>query len=193
MSVLNSSRRSFLLLALTFFAPLGIAFLLYYGKVWQPAGSTEHGALIHPARPLPAASLPIANGTTGNDFLRGKWSLVYVGDGRCDPRCRTALADMQRARELLGRDISRVAAVFLAIGSIDPELAKHPQLTVASVTANHALLAPFPIFGNVAVANAGRIYVVDPLGNLMMSYAADAPSMGVLDDLKKLLKLSHIG
>jgi hypothetical protein len=34
---------------------------------------------------------------------------------------------------------------------------------------------------------------VDPLGNLMMSYSPQAPRKGLLEDLKKLLKLSHIG
>ena len=40
---------------------------------------------------------------------------------------------------------------------------------------------------------AGRLYLVDPLGNLMMSYERGAPVKGLLDDLKKLLNLSHIG
>ena len=46
--------------------------------------------------------------------------------------------------------------------------------------------------GAAALA-AGRLYLVDPLGNLMMSYERDAPVKGLLDDLKKLLNLSHIG
>ena len=45
----------------------------------------------------------------------------------------------------------------------------------------------------VPVARAGRIYLVDPLGNLLMSYPARAPDRALLDDLRKLLKLSHIG
>jgi hypothetical protein len=40
---------------------------------------------------------------------------------------------------------------------------------------------------------AARIYLVDPLGNLMLSYAPDANPKGMLDDLKRLLRLSHVG
>jgi hypothetical protein len=40
---------------------------------------------------------------------------------------------------------------------------------------------------------ANRIYVVDPLGNLVLSYAPQADRRGVLKDLRQLLKLSHIG
>ena len=45
----------------------------------------------------------------------------------------------------------------------------------------------------LTVADAGRIYLIDPLGNLLMSYAPTAPDKALLSDLKKLLRLSHIG
>jgi hypothetical protein len=54
-------------------------------------------------------------------------------------------------------------------------------------------MAPFALDATDKPETAGRIYLIDPLGNLMMSYAPDAPSMGLLEDIKKLLKLSHIG
>ena len=41
---------------------------------------------------------------------------------------------------------------------------------------------------------SGSIYIVDPLGNLMMRHAPTAaPSKDLLEDLRRLLKLSHIG
>ena len=43
---------------------------------------------------------------------------------------------------------------------------------------------------------AGRehlLFVVDPLGNLIMSYDARQNPRGLLADLQKLLRLSHIG
>jgi hypothetical protein len=45
----------------------------------------------------------------------------------------------------------------------------------------------------MALELSGRVYLVDPFGNLVMSYAADAPARGLLEDLKRLLKLSQIG
>jgi len=38
-----------------------------------------------------------------------------------------------------------------------------------------------------------RIYIVDPLGNLMMSYPADADPSKMRKDLSRLLKVSHVG
>ena len=40
---------------------------------------------------------------------------------------------------------------------------------------------------------ANRLFIVDPLGNLVMRYDARENPKGLLQDLKKLLKLSHIG
>ena len=55
-----------------------------------------------------------------------------------------------------------------------------------------ALLATFPTYAD-APGGAGRLYLVDPLGNLMMSYPRQAPDKALLTDIRKLLRLSHIG
>src|ERR1700722_1658513 len=61
---MNPRRRRGLLptlLLLIFFLPLLVAFLIYYGSNWRPAGHTNHGELIEPARPLPRIALPQTN------------------------------------------------------------------------------------------------------------------------------------
>jgi hypothetical protein len=176
------ARKQIWILVAVFFAPLALAFLLYYGGGWRPPGSTNKGELISPPRPLPAASA-----------WHGKWTLVYVGDGRCDERCRAALLLTRQTRLALNADMTRVQRVFLVTGHccdrtyLEPE---HPDLTIEQVdnAAGAALLAAFP---DVA---SGSVYIVDPLGNLMMRHAPSAGlSKDLLEDLRKLLKLSHIG
>ncbi len=193
---IRKSRQRVLWLAAIFFAPLALSFLLFYGGLWRPQGNTNKGALVHPARPLPAIALTLADGTqSAPDILQGKWSWVYIGDGQCDARCRVALADIRQARLLLSEKIHRVQRVFFATGACcDSEYLhrEHPGLIVARFD-KPELVSQFVIDAAVAPENAGRIYLIDPLGNLMMSYAPDAPSMGLLEDIKKLLKLSHIG
>jgi hypothetical protein len=41
--------------------------------------------------------------------------------------------------------------------------------------------------------NLNRVYLVDPLGNFMMSYPADADPTGMRKDLARLLRISQIG
>jgi cytochrome oxidase Cu insertion factor (SCO1/SenC/PrrC family) len=186
-----------------FFAPLLIAFGLYYGLPGlRPAGSTNHGDLITPARPLPELPLEVAEvgGTRRGPvpLWQGKWSFVFVGSGDCDERCRTALIDMRQVRLALNDDMQRVQRVFLATGECC-EMSyleqQHPGLLLARLSAaqQRSLLAPFPRYPEGEPDHAGRIYIVDPLGSLMMSYSAQAPAKGLLEDMKKLLKLSHIG
>ena len=193
-------RRQLLALAALFFVPLAIAFWMYYGPTgWRPAGDASKGDLIDPARPLPEIALPTMDGgTTAPAFLRGKWTMLYVGDGLCDERCRKALYLTRQSRIALNKDMDRVQRVLLVTGRCCDRAflaAEHPDQVVVRVedAASAALLGPFPVYGGVPLAAAGRIYLVDPLGNLLMSYAPDAPDKALLTDVKKLLRLSHIG
>ena len=194
-------RRQLLILAAIFFVPLAVAFWLYYGgSGWRPVGGTNKGDLIDPAVPLPAVPLTTADGTrTPADFLRGSWTVAYLGDGACDERCRKALYLSRQTRIALNKDIDRVQRVFLATGGrVDAAFlaAEHPDLTVVLVGGDpdsQALLAQIPALGGVAPATAGRLYLVDPLGNLMLSYSTASPDKALLTDVKKLLRLSHIG
>jgi cytochrome oxidase Cu insertion factor (SCO1/SenC/PrrC family) len=192
-------RRQIWLLVGLFFAPLAVAFLLYYGvEGWRPHGSTNNGDLIEP-RPLPTLALRTAQGSPVNeDFMHGKWTLLYIGDGACDARCREALVLIRQTRLSLGDDMSRVQRVFLATANCcDLGYLEHEHQGVITVRADGtdaaALLKEFPQYGTVEAAQAGRIYIIDPLSNLMMSYSPQARPKGLLEDLKKLLKLSHIG
>jgi hypothetical protein len=194
-------RRQLLLLAALFFVPLAIAFWLYYGgSGWRPVGGTNKGDLVDPAVPLPEVALLRPDGsTTATDFLRGRWTVAYLGDGACDERCRKALYLSRQTRIALNKDMDRVQRVFLATSpGIDGRFmaAEHPDLQLALVGADagsQALLASFPALDGIAPAAAGRLYLIDPLGNLVLSYAAAAPDKALLTDIKKLLKLSHIG
>ena len=194
------SRKPVVILAALFFVPLILSFALYYGlDGWRPSGSTNHGDLIDPARPLPMTELLTPQDqTTSEDFLRGKWTLAYIGDGGCDVRCRDALTLTRQTRLALNDDIERVQRVFFVTANCCDNTyleAVHPGLITARLdeASDRAILDLFPRYAEVPVERAGRIYIIDPLGNLMMSYAPDAPRKGLLEDLKRLLKLSHIG
>jgi hypothetical protein len=189
-------RRLLIGLALLFFAPLGLAFYLYYGHgTWHPGGRVNAGELVEPARPLPALSLPLqGGGGTDPNFLKGKWTFLYVNSGPCAAACQTRLYDTRQVRLALDRDMKRVQRALIADdGCCDAQFLKeqHPDLIVIRADASAApLLALLP--GLDAPAGP-RVYVIDPLGNLMMSYAADVRPKGMLEDMKRLLRLSSIG
>jgi cytochrome oxidase Cu insertion factor (SCO1/SenC/PrrC family) len=186
-------RRILLVLAAVFLLPVAIAFAMYYGGMGRPAGSSSQGELITPARPLEVTGLQQGDGTpAAADTLKGKWSLLYIGDGACDAACRQALVFGRQSRLALNEKMTRVQRVFLATGNCCANeylAAEHPGLVTLDASAPGAqpLLAQFP--GD----RAASLYIVDPLGNLMMRHDATQTSKGLLSDLKKLLRLSHIG
>jgi hypothetical protein len=182
--------RPLLLLSLIFLAPLGLAFWLYYGSHWRPALRTNHGVLIEPAISLPA--LPLG-GASGN-ALAGKWSLVVVGAGAsgCDDSCRVALVYARQTWLSLGKLTPRIQRVLLAGDDCcDRNYLRdeHPGLALAQLPdpAVAKVLAAFPL------PLEHTVFIVDPLGNLMMRYDVRQDPKGLREDLKNLLELSHIG
>jgi cytochrome oxidase Cu insertion factor (SCO1/SenC/PrrC family) len=196
-------RRTLIGLALLFFAPLGLAFFLYYGVGWRPGSHVNHGQLIDPPRPLPAVRLPhvaldgSADTQTAPDFLTRKWTLLYWGAGTCAERCKAELYDTRQVRYALNRDMDRVQRVFVAQGpccDLDFLRRQHPDLITVRATSDAApVLALLRLSPADDPATGGRVYLIDPLGNLMMVYAAGARPKGMLEDLKRLLGLSQVG
>jgi hypothetical protein len=179
-------------LFLLFFGPLAVAVYLYFDTDWRPGGTSNHGELIVPAVPLPAARLPTPGGElTEPEFLRHHWSLVYLARQDCGEACREALYNGRQMRLALGRLMDRVQRVYLHVGE-PPEPAflatEHPDLLVASLAGAEgaALLAAL-------TGQPEGYWLVDPLGNAMMRYPPDEPPRGMLEDLKRLLRLSRIG
>jgi hypothetical protein len=179
-----------LALLLIFFAPLALAFWLYYGSHWRPALHTNHGALIEPVVSLPA--LPISGGSA--NVLAGKWSLVVVGggDSGCEESCKVALAYARQTWLSLGKLSPRVQRLLLAgEGCCDRNFLRdeHPGLVVLPLpdrAVERALAAIPPPLDHT-------IFIVDPLGNLMMRYDVNKDPKGLREDLQNLLELSHIG
>lgn len=181
-------------LALLFFVPLGISFWLYFSGGWRPSSSTNHGVLITPARPLEKAALANLDGSSARiDLLTGKWNMVYLGDGQCDADCQHTLYVMRQTRLTLANEMPRVGRVMIATTHCCNRAfleREHPGLEIVSAEdpGTGDFLAQFP-----DQDRSNSIYIVDPLGNLMMRFDARQPPKGLQSDLTKLLKLSHIG
>jgi hypothetical protein len=84
-----------------------------------------------------------------------------------------------------GKDQDRVVRAMLVAGDVAPALlAQHPDLIVVRVAAN--VLAQLP-------GGPDALYVIDPLGNLVLRYPEDPDIRGIANDLTRLLKASRIG
>lgn len=203
MAVFNQRTLVLVLFLLVFFGPPAAAWVVYANiDHWQTIGTTNRGELVTPARPLTGFALQESTGTPlGADYLHGKWTLVYIADPRCPESCREAVYYMRQVRLALGADAHRVQRLLVLtdasrVAALQPFLQDYPGMAVA--TAEPPALERFlKLFegaaGTLSGGTVGRVYVVDPLGNLMMVYPPDAAPKGMLKDLQRLLRVSQVG
>lgn len=194
-STRRRARLQFLALAAIFLGPVAVAAWMYYGSHMVPGHHVNHGALMPPGTVLPSAALATpAGGRVEDGFLRRRWSLVYLVGDRCAEACKADLAELKKVRLAMDHERDRVQRVLLghapccaadSIGGSDPDLTVG-YLDGAEAAALSALL-PTP------GAGPRDVYVVDPLGNLVMRFPGEADRKGLIKDLDKLLRLSHIG
>ena len=184
-----SSRSKFLFLMGVFLMPVVAAYLAYFG--WRPAGHTNYGDLIK-VTPLQQTTGATHDGTPFDlKGLQGKWVMVHVGPARCDASCAQQLYLMRQTRIAQGKEQSRIERLWVLTDKepVGPALLQaHPGLHVWR-PANDGFAEQFP----AADGRSGHIYMVDPLGNLMLRFPAQPDAKRMMKDLKLLLKASQIG
>lgn len=165
---------------------------------WRPDTTTNHGDLIQPARAISDLQFQTIDNKTAklSEFHR-KWVMVYFADAVCDDACLKNLYLMRQVKTALGKEQERVQRVFVHTGEISPEKTKILQTEFAGMAilvgpkqTVDALSSQF-ILPNMLTLDTNRIYLIDPLGNLMMSYR-DNPD-GMRKDLVHLMKISWSG
>ncbi|MCO5106949.1 MAG: cytochrome C oxidase subunit I [Burkholderiaceae bacterium] len=206
----RSGRRKMLAILLVCAAPVIASYYTYY--VVRPEGRTNYGTLIaprdvgalgtriatvgtpgeaaqDPARPSGPASAPAG----GIASMHGRWVMLAVAPAACDAGCRQRLYEIRQVRLTTGKDRDRVERAWIIDddGAPDPALlAGHEGLVL--MRADRATLArELPADPGTAVSD--HIYVVDPLGNLMMRFPKDADPNRMKKDLAKLLRASRVG
>jgi hypothetical protein len=185
-------RTLYLLLAVCV-APVFASYTAYY--LLPPSGRTNYGALVEPQRPLPELSLRRLDGSAvAAASLRGSWLMVQVDTGACDAACRKKLWQMRQVRLTTGRDADRVQRVWLITdhAPLATEVLREYDGTLF-LRARPDEVAAFLAPEAPAAALAEHIWLVDPLGNLMLRWPKDADPSRMKKDLIKLLKVSGIG
>ncbi len=170
-------------------APVVASYVLYY--IWRPERSVNYGELLTP-QPLPDPKLTLADGTPFQlSRLKGKWVLAMVDAASCDAHCEKKLLYMRQLRRTQGKEMERVERAWIISDNAPPraEVVGSYQGTWLIPAGDSGLPQLFP----AAVAAADHIYVIDPLGNLMMRYPRDPDPQRMIKDLKRLLKASRVG
>ena len=170
-------------------APVIAAWLAYF--VWPLESRENYGELLEP-RLLPDPELRLADGGSLRlSALRGKWVMLQVDGGACDAYCQQKLLHMRQVRLAQGRNSDRVERVWLVDDDVPLDRAQLSAQEGAHVAraSGSRILIEFPPGSGIH----DHIYVVDPLGNLMLRFPRDPDPNLIRKDLSRLLRVSRIG
>ncbi len=174
-------------------APMLASYFTYF--VIKPGAATNYGTLLDPRQyAMPVLHAQDLQGKSASlDAYKGKWLMLQVDSAACDTQCQKKLLDMRQLRTAQGKGMDRIERIWLMTDDqlIDSRLLAGIEGTrILKVDAAH-LQSWLPVEPNGNVRD--HIYLIDPLGNLMMRYPKNADANKMKKDLSKLLKASAIG
>ncbi len=165
---------------LLFVIPFILAKIFYAHKNWLPEHKVNHGSLISPLIALDQISLEPQS-------TSHHWILMLIHNGLCDSTCQKELHDMQQIQKALGKDADRMQRALAATQPLDIPFQQELSISKTEVfQLNPALLKQ-------RINNLETWYVIDPLGNIILSYPSNIDPENILDDIKHLMNVSMIG
>lgn len=191
----GAGRKVLLLLAVIFVLPFTVAATLHMLDL-RPTGHS-YGSLVNPPKNLKFTNLRTNNGAVikPEQWLK-KWSIVTVDNAGCQAPCQAQVQVIKQVHISLGKEYKRIQRILIVPADMDEAnltalKTKNPELKIIanSDLETAALAKQFALGGD----SSGQIYLVDPLGNLMMSYNKDNDPKGLRSDLTRLLKNSWAG
>lgn len=189
----RTGRLKLLLIVAICALPVIASYFTYY--VLKPTGRTNYGDLIDPRNaPMPDLHATTLDGKVESlDAYKGKWLLLQVDDGACLADCQAKLLEMRQQRLMQGKEMDRIERVWLVTGDQAPNaqmLHEFDGLYVLRVDAN-IVKTWLPVDRDDNATD--HIYVIDPVGNLMLRFPKNPDHAKMKKDIYKLLTASSIG
>ena len=192
-----ASRLKLLLVVFLFLGPLFAAFVWYYGfdASLAPEGQSNHAPLISPVVQIQQfENQSSKNQSVDFSWLKKKWTIIHIVGSDCDDSCKQSLYNTRQTRIAVGKDINRIQRLIIIH---EPDLVEQVGLNHTDATMIHpsqsGIGKQLESIVDAAEAGVNDAVLIDPLGNAMMIIPLELDPRLLLKDLKKLLKLSHIG
>ena len=182
---------------LAFIAPVALAYIIFFFV--DVKSFVNHGEILNPIVHISSFELKDENDEIiPEQELTYKWRLISFVGATCDQQCETRLFDTRQIHTSLGKNQHRLSRMLVHLEPAGESLSKliaktHPDVIHVNGKVDIIIKAlGNNIRKNVSITN-NEIYIMDPMGNVMMRFTQDQPNKEFLYDLKKLLKASQIG
>ena len=189
-------RVRFLALISVFLSPFIAGWLALYVFEIRPE-SNNYGTLVQPVKKLSWSQFTSTSGKFYENGFGKKWVSIIFNEGKCEKQCRDNIFNMRQIRILLGRDTDRLQNVLITRSVLDNEmisfLEDFKNLIVIENFTNSEFTEQFRILESGQPGQEPMVYLIDPENNYMMFFPTVFDEYRVLDDIKRLLKLSQIG
>lgn len=130
------------------------------------------------------------------DELKGHWLIINViPESSCNAMCLDAIHKTRQLQLMLNKDLTRTRRVVLIFGRYSPGDSDQSWLadkTLLKLKPEQSLINKINKINSGQVPD-GVLFLMDPLGNLMMRYASGFDPYKVKSDLTHLLRISQIG
>lgn len=191
---MDSSKKTLLVLLAAFVAPILLGTFFFYNMedLGMSRGTVNYGTLVQPATPLKIDGLmQSSEAALPENTLTKKWTLIFIAQNKCNQFCQDRLLLIKRVRILMNEHMRRVRTLMISNSpTLDVSIKeKNKDLVHAYIHPDNSyFIKQFPDL------EKSPVYLVDPLGNLMMYYPQENPdAKKMIKDLKRLLKYSHLG
>lgn len=186
-----------LFLILLFLIPLGLAYFLYSIRNTLGEGFTNHGHLITPPFLITDMKLYPAK---DQQPIRHKWILLYLYPSDCEQVCQRGLYNLQKIQRAMGKDQTRMTRAILTYRRNRANTALNTLLLTKYKGTQHLTTYKNSFERSIKArvhthyaTSPGVLYLIDPLGNVILIYKPNTAPKGIYKDLKRLLKVSQIG
>ncbi len=179
-----------------FVLPVVAAYVMFFTG-FTPSAFTNKGELIQPVVDIEALVLVDDKNEllSRDDITQHKWHMIYLAGASCDQACNDALLKIRQVNKAVGKNAYRLRrliihqakpdAEFLAL--IEKEFPNAKRLYADQQKLQAAMRT------SITEMDENDIYLMDPIGNIMMRFTQDMPGKWLIHDLNKLFKVSQIG
>ncbi|MAJ84210.1 MAG: hypothetical protein CMD94_03175 [Gammaproteobacteria bacterium] len=190
--------KGFITALLIFLTPIIVITVstVWYYSGYGPEEKVNYGRLLSDPIDVGTLDLELDYQNLNVDSMERKWMLVHFINDACLESCADLIYVARQVNVLLARQQTRVKRYIAAPIEIKPKLENffttYQDLNFIEVKDQSTTIQEFKKNGIDPFAQP-NMFVIDPIGNIILHYSGEVDGKKLLADLKKLLGASKIG